>query len=284
MAKSRYINTRFWDDTYISSLDPIEKLLFVYFLTNPCTEISGAYEIQLKRVALDTGIDRDMVQKILNRFADEDKIIYRDGWIFICNFIKHQSDSEKINIGIAKLVSRCPDWIKDRVSIEYGYRIDIASYSILLDSNLNQDTIREAWTGKPREEKAEPPNRPSSPESNQPAAEIFVGTVLAGVTKELGFTKFAVSAQRDWTNYATLAFENNFTAEQFLECMRLLRGQTWRTSAVKPATVFENLPELPKLRREGKQNGTTERLPTLAEKLADDQANRQNLRKAPTTV
>ncbi len=33
-------------------------------------------------------------------------------------------------------------------------------------------------------------------------------------------------------------------------------------------------------------NGTmkTEKLPTLAEKLADDQANRQNLRKAPTTV
>lgn len=119
MAKQRYINTRFWDDNYIASLDPIEKLLFIYFLTNPLTEISGAYEIPLKRVALDTGIDRDMVQKILNRFADEDKIIYRDGWILVTNFIKHQSVNPKIVTGIESAVKRCPEWIQDRLSIAY---------------------------------------------------------------------------------------------------------------------------------------------------------------------
>lgn len=144
MAKQRYINTRFWDDGYVASLDPIEKLLFIYLLTNPLTEISGAYEIPLKRVALDTGIDRDMVQKILNRFTDEDKIIYRDGWIFITNFIKHQSDSEKINSGIGALVKCCPDWIKDRVSIAYGYRIDMVSHLILSNSILSNSTEAEA--------------------------------------------------------------------------------------------------------------------------------------------
>lgn len=138
MAKQRYINTRFWDDTYIASLDPIEKLLFIYFLTNPLTEISGAYEIPLKRVALDTGIDRDMVQKILNRFADEDKIIYRDGWLFITNFIKHQTDSEKINAGIETLLKTAPEWIQDRVSISYAYRIDMLSHR---DRDRDRDLI-----------------------------------------------------------------------------------------------------------------------------------------------
>jgi hypothetical protein len=153
MAKQRYINTRFWDDTYISSLDPIEKLLFIYFITNPLTEISGAYEIQLKRVALDTGIDRDMVQKILNRFADEDRVIFRDGWIFVTNFIKHQSDNEKINTGIQKLVSECPEWIQDRVSIEYGYRIDVQSHR---DRDRDRDSIEiesEPKTTLPLQEK-----------------------------------------------------------------------------------------------------------------------------------
>ena len=37
MAKTRIINTRFWIDDYTSNLDPIEKLLFLYFLTNTAT-------------------------------------------------------------------------------------------------------------------------------------------------------------------------------------------------------------------------------------------------------
>lgn len=145
MAKQRYINTRFWDDGYISSLDPIEKLLFIYFLTNPLTEICGAYEIPLKRVALDTGIDRDMVQKILNRFADEDKIIYRDGWILVCNFIKHQSINPKVTQGIESAVNRCPDWIKDRLSIAY----DSLSHLNLNKSNPIKSNSIEADTHPP---------------------------------------------------------------------------------------------------------------------------------------
>ena len=35
MAKQRYINTKFWRDSYIEDLDPIEKLLFLYLLSNP---------------------------------------------------------------------------------------------------------------------------------------------------------------------------------------------------------------------------------------------------------
>lgn len=119
MAKQRYINTRFWDDGYIVTLDPIEKLLFIYFLTNPLTEICGAYEIPLRRIAFDTGIDSDMVLKMVRRFADADKIIYRDGWVLVCNFIKHQASNPKIEKGIETAVNGCPDWIKDRLSIAY---------------------------------------------------------------------------------------------------------------------------------------------------------------------
>lgn len=139
MAKQRYINTRFWDDGYIVTLDPIEKLLFIYFLTNPLTEMSGAYEIPLRRVAFDTGIDADMVLKIIRRFADEDKIIYRDGWILVCNFIKHQAINPKIQTGIEMSVSRCPDWIKDRLTIAYDSLSHLNSNSNL-NSNLNSNS------------------------------------------------------------------------------------------------------------------------------------------------
>ena len=39
MAKERMINTRIWSDTWMSNLDPIEKLLFLYFLLTSHTRL-----------------------------------------------------------------------------------------------------------------------------------------------------------------------------------------------------------------------------------------------------
>jgi len=117
MAKQRYVNTKFWSDTYISELDPIEKLLFLYFLTNPFTNISWIYEITLKQIALDTWIDREeMLPKIIKRFSEAKKIYYIDGWIYIRNFQKHQKTwSKSIEIWIDREMELIPSIIKDKI-------------------------------------------------------------------------------------------------------------------------------------------------------------------------
>lgn len=86
--KTRYINTKFWNDNYVSELDPIQKLLFIYFLTNEHTNISGVYEVPLKVVALETGIDKTMVEKMIPFLAP--KVGYVGGLVVIKNFLKHQ--------------------------------------------------------------------------------------------------------------------------------------------------------------------------------------------------
>ena len=101
MSKQRLIDTRFWDDSYIIGKDPVEKLLFLYFLSNPLTNICGIYEISLRRIAFDTGIDREMVEKILKRFEEDGKMKYENGWIAIRNFIKYQKDNPKVRAGIS---------------------------------------------------------------------------------------------------------------------------------------------------------------------------------------
>lgn len=139
MAKRRYVNTVFWDDYYVSNLDPSEKLLFLYLITNPCTNIAGVYQITLKRIALDTGFEKEMVQKILDRFQKDGKILYSEGWISIKNFIKHQSfNSPQVVTGIEKELQNAPDehktWLR--------YPIDSLSekhISLSLDKDLNQD-------------------------------------------------------------------------------------------------------------------------------------------------
>ena len=108
MAKSRMINTRFWIDDYTSNLDPIEKLLFLYLLTNTATEICGVYELPLKIVAVETGIDKEMVEKIVKRFTKDKKIFYIKGWVYVVNFTKHQTNNPSVETGIERCLNEVP--------------------------------------------------------------------------------------------------------------------------------------------------------------------------------
>jgi len=147
------VNTRFWDDEYIMELDPIEKLMFLYLLTNPLTDICGAYQITLKRIAFDTGIDKEMILKIFGRFATAGKIVYRDGWVFICNFAKHQSNNPKVELGIARSLSHCPDWIK----IAYDSLSKGVAPNFNLNSNFNPNSdLTEKKPPKAERPKPEP--------------------------------------------------------------------------------------------------------------------------------
>lgn len=116
------INTRFWNDGFISNLDPIEKLLFVYFITNEHTNICGIYELPLKVAALETGIDVSMFNKILPRLKE--KIEYIEGWVVVKNFLRHQTlSSEKTRIGIKMALALVPSRILSK-AVKHGYWID----------------------------------------------------------------------------------------------------------------------------------------------------------------
>lgn len=127
MSKTRYINTIFWDDEYIVSLSPEEKLLFLYFLTNPLTNIAGCYQITKKRISFDTNIDYDSLSKAMDKFSKDNKIYYFNGWIFIRNFIKNQIMNPKVKEGIVRV-------FKEIESKNIGITINYDSLSIDYDS------------------------------------------------------------------------------------------------------------------------------------------------------
>lgn len=111
-AKLRSVNTKFWDDQYVIDLDPREKLLFLYFLTNPLTNLAGVYEISLKRIASDTDIDKDMVSKMIERFEEDKKILYRDGYIFLSNYQKNQNYNPKMVTNVENTLMSFPKSIR----------------------------------------------------------------------------------------------------------------------------------------------------------------------------
>lgn len=128
------VNTKFWNDTFISQLDPIEKLLFIYFLTNEHTNICGIYELPLKIAAIETGIDASMFEKILPGLSE--KIVYIEGWVCVKNFAKHQaSDQPKVQKGVEIALMAIPSHILD-TAIAYGYPM----YSPPMNSNSNSNS------------------------------------------------------------------------------------------------------------------------------------------------
>lgn len=113
MSKQRYIKDSFWTDPYIEKLSPDYKLVFLYLLTNPLANISGVYEIRLKRMAFETGYDTEVIENIIKKFVKDYKIIQFNSWIIIVNHIKHQSLGDLTAKGINREIMEAPKEIQD---------------------------------------------------------------------------------------------------------------------------------------------------------------------------
>ena len=141
MAKQRYINTKIWSDSWVSELDPVEKLLFLYILTNERTNIAGIYELPIKIMSIETGIEKQMIENILNRFKKDKRVEYFNGWVVIANFVKHQDIGNlKIIQGINSILRSIPQSILDTLSIPYIYPSNYSNSN----SNSNSNTTANA--------------------------------------------------------------------------------------------------------------------------------------------
>jgi hypothetical protein len=179
MSRQRLVDTCFWDDNYILSLDPSEKLLFLYLLTNPLTTICGVYEISIKRMAFDTGFDQDTVQRMLERLERDLRCIYRDGWVAMRNWLKHQNaGSPKVQKGIEIQLGKVPDELADYVS---GEGIDTLSH---INSNSNSNSN----------------SNPNTNESEEPATPAPTAMPKFSFSFEEGFVGIPYEDMKRWTD------------------------------------------------------------------------------------
>lgn len=130
MAVQRVVETSFWDDEYIVTLSKDEKLLFLYLLTNPLTNIAGVYQITLRRISFDTGLSDPELLVILSKFEKDKKVYQHDGYMILVNWPKHQKYEEhsKIRKGIETIIHKLPDGLK-RYMVSIGYTYPIIGYA-----------------------------------------------------------------------------------------------------------------------------------------------------------
>lgn len=114
--KLRSVNTKFWSDPVMEKLDPAEKLLFLYLLTNPHTNMLGIYEVSIARMAGDTGLTEERVRKSLEAFETLRKAFYMETYVVLPNFLKNQKMNTNMQKGAIALYKDLPNWLMDRLS------------------------------------------------------------------------------------------------------------------------------------------------------------------------
>lgn len=93
-------------DNWFETLNPDEKLLWLYLLTNPMSNMLGLFEVSIKRMSTDTGISQAKILTIMKDFQRLQKAFYWFGSVFLPNWMKHQSMN--------------PNMVKSAISIYAG--------------------------------------------------------------------------------------------------------------------------------------------------------------------
>ncbi len=114
MSKLRSVSTSFWSDPFIEDLTPNEKLLFLYLITNDKTNMLGIYEVSIKKISFDTGLNKDVIEKALKEFERLSKVKYIKNHIVLVNFMKHQNYNTNMKKSAIDIYNELPNELKNK--------------------------------------------------------------------------------------------------------------------------------------------------------------------------
>lgn len=158
MARYRQVHLSFWQDGFVIELTPEEKYFYLYLMTNSKTTQCGIYELPYKVMELETGYNRETVEKLIYRFEEYGKIIYNEPTkeIMVLNWIKFNwINSKKVLTLIDKeLKSVKHQWFVQvflNICKDFKYPIDTLS----IDYGEEEEEEREEEREEEQEQEAE---------------------------------------------------------------------------------------------------------------------------------
>jgi len=122
MSEFRQLHRSFWESNTVEALDPVEKLLYVYAITGPKSNMEGMYRVTLRRVSFETGIDRDMVVQLFGRLEEARVAGWRDGWCCVTQAIKYMPKSPQMITHAKTLYASVPKEVMEW-ALSIGYMI-----------------------------------------------------------------------------------------------------------------------------------------------------------------
>tara|TARA_Y100000310_G_scaffold166912_1_gene166612 strand:- start:4339 stop:5145 length:807 start_codon:yes stop_codon:yes gene_type:complete len=156
----RSFDDGFWGDSFVQTINRDAKLLFLYLWTNKRCNSAGLYEITLKTIAFETGIEIEELTDLLKMLSPKITWNSEQNIIWVRNFLKHQPKSPQFlksvvecikHINCNGLVTEYLDYYRMQgVSIPYQYpkdtntipTRDILELELELDKDIDKDNDR----------------------------------------------------------------------------------------------------------------------------------------------
>lgn len=177
MAIYRQIHTTFWKDKRVGEWTQIQKLFFLYLLSNDNTTQCGVYEFNKRYAKFELDLSGKEVDELLKFFEDEKRIVYNPTTeeLLMINWLKYNSArSPKVATVIDKelkeikttefeqeIINKCKEYgypiktkepKKDTVSIGYRYSIDtITQPASAYNQHKNQHITSTATAEEPEQ-------------------------------------------------------------------------------------------------------------------------------------
>jgi hypothetical protein len=115
----RSIDTAVWDDPWFADLEPDAKLFFLYLITNDRTNASGAYEVTVRQMAFETGLDAYRIDTLLTAFDTRIEWYPEHHIIWVRNFYRHNCHSPKMTVNAQRHVARLPAQLRQNIGALY---------------------------------------------------------------------------------------------------------------------------------------------------------------------
>lgn len=89
--KTRIIQTRFWDDAFISDCSLFTQHLYIYLLTSQYINICGVFQLPIKKILYETKLTEKQFEIAEQELSQADKVYFFKGWVFVKNAMKNNN-------------------------------------------------------------------------------------------------------------------------------------------------------------------------------------------------
>lgn len=112
--RTRVFYSKIWSDSFFMKLNPQEKLLFIYFLTNEAINIIHLYEVSIEVIMFATKLDEETIENAKNKFQANNKLHFYKDFVYIVNAYRYQKyNGERNNTARDTLFSQLPKDVLD---------------------------------------------------------------------------------------------------------------------------------------------------------------------------
>ncbi|UOY92319.1 DnaD domain protein [Ectobacillus sp. JY-23] len=117
MAVYRLVQVSFWQDDFVLELTPEERYFYLYLLTCSKTTQCGIYSFPKRVAEMETGYNRETVDKLLDRFVAYGKVLYDAETKEVCvvNWIRYNPVN---NVNVEKCVLRELKLVKSKALVQ----------------------------------------------------------------------------------------------------------------------------------------------------------------------